>query len=91
VTSTSAEEKLVRRTSRRDFLCLGAGLALGVGATYLLTPKPERKEFSSIDLRGATKVKITVLKTPSITEFGAAAAAGITPTYSGACEVFREG
>jgi uncharacterized repeat protein (TIGR04076 family) len=86
-----AEEKRVRRTSRRDFLCLGAGLALGAGATYLLTPKQQQKEFSSLDLRGATKVKITVLKTPSIIEFGAATAAGITPTYSGSCPVFQEG
>jgi len=32
-----------------------------------------------------------VLKTPSVEEFGAATAAGITPTYSGRCDIFREG
>jgi allophanate hydrolase subunit 1 len=57
----SAEEKRVRRTSRRDFLCLGAGLALGAalggGTTYLVTPKKEEPEtFSG---RGASKVKIS--------------------------------
>ena len=88
VKPTVDEKKRARRTSRREFLCLGAGLAVGAAVTYALTPQAPKETFSG---KGATKVKITVLKTPSIKDFGAAAAAGITPTYSGSCPVFAEG
>jgi len=84
---TVDEKKQARRTSRRDFLCLGAGLAVGAAATYLATPQPPKETFSG---KGATKVKITVLRTLGMNEVFPKGLP-VKPKYSGSCPIFTEG
>ena len=83
---TVDERKQARRTSRREYLCLAAGLAVGAGATYLVMPKPPEETFSG---KGATKVKITVLRTIAGREIYPEGLP-VKPKY-GACDYFEEG
>jgi len=83
----TVEKKEARRTSRRDFLCLGAGLAVGAAATYLAMPQPLKETFSG---KGATKVKITVLRTSGMNEVFPKGLP-VKPKYSGACPILTEG
>ena len=83
----TVEKKEARRSSRREYLCLAAGLAVGAGATYLAMPKPPEETFSG---KGATKVKITVLRTFGMNEVHPKGLP-VKPKYTGSCEVFTEG
>jgi len=83
----TVEKKEARRTSRRDFLCLAAGLAVGAGTTYLVMPQPPKETFSG---KGTTKVKITVLRTPGMSEVFPKGLP-VKPKYGGSCPVFTEG
>jgi len=85
----TVEKKEARRTSRRDFLCLGAGLAVGAAAAYLAMPQPSKETFNG---KGATKVKITVLRVlspPDIYPEGLPVKKKLL--YGGTCPYFDEG